>query len=37
LDRAITRLESRSTEPMETVLQPRLVVRSTTAPPTGTR
>jgi DNA-binding LacI/PurR family transcriptional regulator len=33
LDRAITRIESRSTEPLETVLQPRLVVRSTTAPP----
>ncbi len=32
LDRAITRIESRSSEPMETVLQPRLVVRSTTVP-----
>lgn len=33
LDRAISRIESRSSEPMETVLEPRLVVRSTTAPP----
>ena len=32
LDRAITRIESRSSEPMETVLQPRLVVRATTVP-----
>ncbi|MFN8192530.1 MAG: LacI family DNA-binding transcriptional regulator [Nocardioidaceae bacterium] len=33
LDRAITRIESRSVDPAETVVPPRLVVRSTTAAP----